>query len=175
MLEVASKEAEKVDALEQYRPCQNLEIIGVPVTEKEDTAEIVLEVAKALDLPISRSDISIAHRLPTKPSRNENQLPQPPAIIARFVNRTIRNNLYSRRKETDKTDFSKFTVTETRRLFINENLTQLRKKLFWKAKQRVKDADFRFIWTNNGNIYVRKSESSNSIPIQNEQDIAKIL
>ena len=91
------------------------------------------------------------------------------------MNRTIRNNLYSRRKETDKTDFSKFTVTETRRLFINENLTQLRKKLFWKAKQRVKDADFRFIWTNNGNIYVRKSESSNSIPIQNEQDIAKIL
>ena len=156
-----------------YGRRQNLEIIGVPVTEKENTAEIVMEVAKALYVPISRSDISIAHRLPMKPSPNENQLPQPPAIIARFVNRTIRNNLYSRRKETDKIDFSKFSVIETRRLFINENLSQLRKKLFCEAKQRVKDADFRFIWTNNGNMYVRKSESSNSIPIQNEQDIAK--
>ena len=93
-----------------------------------------MEVAKALDVPISQSDISNAHRLPTKPSRNKNQLPQPPAIVARFVNRTIRNNLYSRRKVTDKIDFSIFSVTETRRLFINENLTQLRKKLFWKAK-----------------------------------------
>ena len=89
----------------------------MPVSEKEDTAEIVMEVAKALDVPISRSDISIAHRLPTKPSRNDNQLPQPLAIIARFVSRTIRNNLYSRRKETDKIDFSKFSVTETRRFF----------------------------------------------------------
>ena len=53
LLEVASKEAEKVDALEQYGHRQNLEIIGVPVTEKEDTAEIVMEVAKALDVPIS--------------------------------------------------------------------------------------------------------------------------
>ena len=85
LLEVASKEAEKVHALEQYGCRQNLEIIGVSETEKEDTAEIVMEVAKALNVPISRSDISIAHRLPTKPSRNENQLPQPPAIIARFV------------------------------------------------------------------------------------------
>ena len=93
LLEVASKEAEKVDALEQYGRRQNLEIIGVPVTEKENTAEIVMKVAKALDVPISRSDISTAHRLATKPSRNENQLPQPLAIIARFVNRTIRNTV----------------------------------------------------------------------------------
>ena len=85
LLEVAAKEAEKVDALEQYGLCQNLEIIGVPVTENEDSVEIVMEVAKALDVPISRSDISIAHRLPTKLSRNENQLPQPPAIMARFT------------------------------------------------------------------------------------------
>ena len=53
LLEVASKEAEKVDAREQYERRQNLEIIGVPVTEKEDTAEIVVKVAKALDVPIS--------------------------------------------------------------------------------------------------------------------------
>ena len=45
LVEVASKEAEKVDALEQYGRHQNLEIIGVPVTKKKDTAEIVIEVA----------------------------------------------------------------------------------------------------------------------------------
>ena len=110
----------------------------MPVIEKEDTAEILMEVAKALDMPISRSDMSIAHRLPTKPGRNKNQLSQPLAIIARFVNRTIRNNLHSRRKETDKIDFSKFSVTETRRLLINENLTQSRKSYFGKQNKELK-------------------------------------
>ena len=44
------KEKEKVDALEQYGRRQNLEIVGVPLKEGENTNEIAIEVAKMLNV-----------------------------------------------------------------------------------------------------------------------------
>ena len=57
------------------------------------------------------------------------------------------------------------------KIFINENLTYLKKKLFWKSKQKAKEAGFKFFWTMNGNVYVRKLEDDKSILIKNEQDL----
>ena len=58
-------ETKKVDDLEQYGRRQNLEIVGIPFTEKENTNEIVKIVAVLLQLKISDSDISTSHRLNT--------------------------------------------------------------------------------------------------------------
>ena len=33
---------------------------------------------------------------------------------------------------------------------------------------------YKFIWTNNGKIYMRKSESSDSINIRNQNDLQKL-
>ena len=46
------KDSIKVDELEQYGRRQNLEIVGVPEKEDENTNAIVLEVAKMLDVDI---------------------------------------------------------------------------------------------------------------------------
>ena len=49
------KDSIKVDEIEQYGKRQNLEIIGVPEKEDENTNAIVLEVAKMLDMDIMSS------------------------------------------------------------------------------------------------------------------------
>ena len=59
-------------------------------------------------------------------------------------------------------------------LFINENLTQPRKELFWRTKQKAKDLGYRYIWTNNGQIYHRKEDDSKAIIVNNSSDIEKI-
>ena len=49
-LEVSAvQEKEKIDALEQYGRKQNLEIVGVPYKQGENTNKIVIEVAKLLN------------------------------------------------------------------------------------------------------------------------------
>ena len=58
-----------------------------------------------------------------------------------------------------------------KKIFINENLTYLKKKLFWKSKQKAKEAGFKFFWTMNGNVYVRKLNDDKPILIKNEQDL----
>ena len=43
--------------------------------------------------------------------------------------------------------------------FINENLTQRRKRLFWNTKQKAKELEYNFFWTHNGQNYIRKDEA----------------
>ena len=54
---------------------------------------------------------------------------------------------------------------------VNENLTHYRKKLFWRAKQKVKCRRFEHIWTADGNIFVKKCDESHSLVIKSEKDL----
>ena len=58
--------------------------------------------------------------------------------------------------------------------FINENLTQRRKHLFWQAKQKVKKLNYEYIWTKNGQIFVRKNENEDKILVKTENDLNKL-
>ena len=58
-------------------------------------------------------------------------------------------------------------------LFINKNLTQ-RKHLFWQAKQKVKELNNEYIWTNNGQIFERKNENEDKILVKTENDSNKL-
>ena len=160
-----AKEASKLDALEQYGRRQNLEIVGIPVTSNEDTNAIVQEIAELLQVTITSKDISTSHRLHTKSKSN------PTPIIVRFVNRDVRNRIYNNRKNARNADFTKLSIKGVEKIFIYENLTYLKKKLFWKSKQKAKEAGFKFFWTMNGNVYVRKLEDDKPILIKNEQDL----
>ena len=135
--------------------CSVLEIVGIPVQKDENTNAIVQEVAKLLKVTITASDkleLETLHRLQTK-----NEL-KPPPIIIRFVSRDIRNKLFSNRRNARNADFSNFSVNGVGSIFINENLTYHKKQLFWKSKQKAKETGFKFYWTLNGNVFVRKSE-----------------
>ena len=78
---------------------------------------------------------------------------------------------YANRKLTRQLDMKKFGIKGTTNLFINENLTLLRKRLFWKTKQKVKEAGYKYIWTSNGNIFVRKVDEANPVAVNSEKDL----
>ena len=166
------REAEKIDSLEQYGRRQNLEITGIPVKKNENTNKIVMEVAKLLNVEISPEQISTSHRIASRTNKHkDNESQPPPPIIARFVNRDVRNELYYNRKLAHNLDLKGFSVEGTHRIFVNENLTQARKKLFWMVKQKAKLADYKYFWTMNGNIYTRKHNDSNALIIKGEKDL----
>ena len=164
------KDSIKVDELEQYGKRQNLEIVGVPEKEDENTNAIVLEVAKMLDVDIMSSHISTSHRLPKKKASSRNNYGSSP-IIVRFTSRDIRNQIYANRKKARFEDLKNFSVTDTKNIFVNENLTPTRKQLFWKTKQEVKNNSWKYIWTHNGNVFVKKDDNASITAIKNELDL----
>ena len=50
----------------------------------------------------------------------------------------------------------------------------MRKRLFWQTKQEAKEKGFKFFWTMNGNIFVRKFDDTNIIAIKCNQDLKLI-
>ena len=164
------KDSIKVDELEQYGRRQNLEIVGVPEKEDENTNAIVLEVAKMLDVDIMSSHISTSHRLPKKKASSRNNSGSSP-IIVRFTSRDIRNQIYANRKKARFVDLKNFSVSDTKNIFVNENLTPTRKQLFWKTKQEVKNNSWKYIWTHNGNVFVKKDDNASITAIKNELDL----
>ena len=87
-----------------------------------------------------------------------------PSIIVRFVSRYKRIKVYVSRFKSKK--IGKFPVQNMERLIINESRTQKRKLLFWQTKQKAEDLDYKFYWTFNGQIFVRKNEESDKVHIK---------
>jgi len=160
---------EKIEALENYTRKDNLIIDGLPLVSyaeaassgttsesSEVTEESVLKFANtALQVPLQKSDISIAHRM-GKPQNNS-----PPRIIVRFTNRAARNAMYgARRKLRD------YQEQNGMKIYVNEDLTAHTADLFRRARQMVKQKRFHSCWTSGGTVYVKKTFDRDSRPIK---------
>ena len=61
------------------------------------------------------------------------------------------------------------------RIFIYAQLCPELKQLRWKAKQKAKEMNWKFVWVKNGYLYAKKSEeSSRPLIIGSETDLAQI-
>lgn len=107
-----------------------------------------------LDIPLTRDDISVAHRLPKRPTD-----PHPAAIIVRFTNRRARNAVYHARKTL---------ATRKPGVYINEHLIKSRAVVLSEARKLVKAKKLQGAWTFNGAVFIRLSDLPDSRPIRVE-------
>jgi len=96
-----------------------------------------VKLAKLLNVEISKTDISASHRLPPPLQQDSTKTPDHQTFIARFINRNIRNEIYSKRKAAKTMKAEDFPIHGMNKLFVNENLTQRRKKLLRFTKQKA--------------------------------------
>lgn len=59
-------------------------------------------------------------------------------------------------------------------IYINDQLTFNNRKLLWIAKTKAHEANWKYVWVKNGNIFARKIENAPSIIINNATDIESI-
>ena len=155
---------EKYDDIEQYSRKFNLEIHGIPERKEEDIAQIILDLAEAIDADVREEDIDICHRLYKAEGKAR-------PIIVKFTNYDSKYEMYSKRLRLRKVDNrEKFGVE---RVFINENLTSRRALLYSKVRKKVKDNSVWNTWTMDGKIFLRKSPTGRPIRIKAEDDINK--
>ena len=143
----------EAETLETYNRRENLRILGIKSSQtyedNDTTAEKVVEVAKLIGANVSSTDISIAHRLP---SRKQDEKP----IIVRFARRIARLNILRNKKKLKETNASNIRVFE--------DLTTARLRFF-----NIMKADMRIskVWTREGTIFFVWKEDSKTYTIQN--------
>ena len=98
-------------------------------------------------------------------TRNLNFKNSHPPIIVRFSNRDKRNELFSKRrllKEKPQCTISAFGSSQ---ISLHENLTAYRKSLFRAAKDAKEFLKFKFLWTSQGQIPLKRDSVSKAINI----------
>ena len=78
--------------LDQNQKRENLEFHGIPNDPNENTNHVIKAMAKKLNIDLKDNDVSTSHCLSIS-SSNDHQI-----IIARFINRDVRNLIFKKRK-----------------------------------------------------------------------------
>ena len=134
---------DKVDDLEQLSRQNSVRINGIPESEREDTDQIIIKLAKEkLGRDLQTTDIVTSHRL-GKPRPDK-----PRVIIARFVTHSTKTSLIKNGKRLKNTNIS-----------VNEDLTQIRSKLAYEARTLQRAEKIQQTWTRDGTIYVKINDT----------------
>ncbi len=64
---------------------------------------------------------------------------------------------------------------ENQPIYINEDLTIRRNKLFYDARGLKKSGRLTAVWTQEGNIIIKTSESSEPIAVNTQSDLRNVL
>ena len=132
------------DGLEQYSRRNSLRITGIPESEgNTNTDKIVLDMCKDIGLSLTDSDIDRSHWV-GKPNGLK-----PRQIIVKFTSYRSRQQVYKAR--------SRLKASDYKNVYINENLTKIRIKLLYDARQLLKNKHSKIdgVWSADGVILVK--------------------
>lgn len=137
----------------------NVEVHGIPVTDKENLITKLNEVAKSVSLSeLTATDVDAVHRLPSRQDKV-------PGIIVRFSQLSLRDRWIEKRKvlRNMHSDVS-----------ICENMTVQNRKLLRDVREWANANDYRFAWHANGKVFVRKQENESAVVIRCTTDLDKL-
>ncbi|KAG7307677.1 hypothetical protein JYU34_007898, partial [Plutella xylostella] len=94
---------------------------------------------------------------------------RPRPVVLTFTRRAPRDQLLRAAKvrrglTTDMLELA----GNSRRVYVNEHLTRENRVLFSKARALGAELKFKYVWTSNGNIFMRRSETSSVLRVTSE-------
>lgn len=172
------------------RLCSNkLQINDVPFTADENLFDIIITIAAKLRITIVCGDISDVVRVKqtrkktinanATMSNNSNAFVNAdhPAtiiqgpIIVEFFSKAIRNKLFESYRKNNEIYFD---IDKKCRIFINEYLSSSNRRLFYKAKLFCKEHNFKYLWTKNGEILMKKEDGGKVLRVNRFTDFANL-
>ncbi|KAG7309647.1 hypothetical protein JYU34_004130 [Plutella xylostella] len=166
---------------DQQSRMNNLEISGVPQLKGENLQTILHNIAVKVGYTLRDTDIDFIHRVRRYASVNNNDPNKAtstliPNIIVRFTQRQRRNEMLAAvRVRRGLTTADVGIDGASKPIFVNEHLTPHNKMLHGRARRLGKEIGYKYIYTRDCKIFLRKTDISKPFPILSEEDLAKIV
>lgn len=161
----------RLDNVEQNLRLNNVEITDIPEKKNENLIEIIRKVGEFVGVVVEPSAISSVSRVPTK------LVNKPKNIVATFISKAKRDEMLSAVKvklnQLERKDGFRLDGLSNK-FYVNEHLTIRSKIVFRAARVMAREKGFKFVWTQNGNVLLRKNDTSRILHIQSEADLAKL-
>ena len=126
-----------LDSLEQYTRKSSLECHGIPECLYANAEDVVISVARKINIDITPEDIEIAHKLQRKKGNKP--------IIAKFSGHKTKARIYKERSKLKNVKVSDIfpqycpADESLNRIYINENLTPFRRRPCFKGIKKKKE------------------------------------
>ncbi len=146
----------RLDDLDQRQREKNVRVMGLSEQDDTNIKSKLIKLVGARD--ITENDICCSTRMGKQKDGISRDL------LVQFVSKEKRDEFYSMRKRTPKNE-------QNKKVFINEDLTELRAKLFYDARRLVRRNKLFGTWSQNGNIMIKVMENDNPCVIRNHQEL----
>lgn len=159
-----------LDNAERFSRQKNIEIQNVPKKTGENLMDVVSRIGASLQSPVDPLSIDYVTRVPTQVKN------MPKNIIVPFVSKITRfSSCIPEKRLSEKSSQAGLSVIDVAdKLYINEHLTLTNKRIFKEARAIARSKGFKFVWTQNGNVLIRKSETSRILQISSEDDLKRL-
>ncbi|KAJ2946202.1 hypothetical protein O0L34_g5137 [Tuta absoluta] len=152
----------KIAHQEQQSMIKEVEIIGLPEHSHENLVHIAMTTAQKVGVELTENDIDQVARIGPKRGSDSNK--SRPVILT-LVRRLKRDQLIKSAKSRRNLTSEGIVEGKNSDIYLNERLTKNNRNLFREARLRAKQHNFRYCWSHNGSIYVRRAEGHNAIRI----------
>ncbi|XP_052749329.1 uncharacterized protein LOC128200304 [Galleria mellonella] len=156
----------------------DVELSCVPEQQGEAVGHVILTLATKLGVPLTERDVVSATRMGRVPEPREGTAPRPRVIAVRLARRALRDQLIqaARVRRGATTEGAGLPGTP-RRFYVNERLTRANRQLFQKTREAARQHGWRFCWTRNGKVYVRKHPGGDAVKyrVHSEDDLEGVF
>ena len=166
LLDLRTKTLPRVKATEPddpKKPLTECTITNVKYEENENLKNIIINIAKSKDMTLNATDFDAFRAM--KKGGVARQRDKPPLIIVAFRTNDMKTKFKKRHENEPKRDNP---------IYINENLTSDQRNLFYQARQLKTTHKYKYAWTRDGQVYLRKNDDSASIHIPSETKLTEL-
>lgn len=160
---------EQVEYMQRQQLSSQLEINNLPKSDKEDLYEIVRKIHSSLKLNISKDDIVKAYR--TNNNKKKTVVVQYRLDRVKIeILKAIKNyNNMNQNKPYNANNVESTWQDET--LYFSESLTTRARGIFFAARNFKKAYNYKYCWSANGKIFLKKMEGSPAILIKSQEQL----
>lgn len=159
------------------------DISNIPETKGENVMHLVIACAAKVGMKLEEQDIVSCMRVGVvrnntnaEDTASSPAPPRPRPIAVRLARRALRDSLLQAARVRRAPDTQGIGLAgQSHRFYINERLSRENRRIFYMVRELAKQQKFRYVWTRNGRIYVRKEKGENSHHMRNETDIGKVF
>jgi Baculovirus FP protein len=152
---------EKAEKTARETAESSLEVQGIPDSELQNPSDAILAVAGDIGCELSPEEFTC------EVSRSSSK----PTIVINFSSKHRRKNFLHAGKKFNR-DRKRIRRDETdHKIFVNERLTADQKKLLYNTKAFARDADYRFSWFCNGEVHLKKTDTSRLIIVKSQTQL----
>jgi hypothetical protein len=167
----------KVEEVLKHSRRTNFEIKNVPKLgneTKDELINIVTNLSKTIDCPLTKTDIKDVYRTRGKPGG-----PQSTPIIVETSSIILKNDVLklcklfnAKHSEKLRAKHLGLRSMEDTPVYVAEQLTPKAARLYFLARELKRQHEYKYCWTAYGNIYMKKHDNAKVIQILNEDQIS---